>query len=241
MALVPSPPVLIPELTGRAVGDTDPIRAAALTAAGALAGFDRWIVLGPGDHDGTVDAETSGSFAGYGVDVPVSLSPRLGAPTFDPELPLPALVAGWLRGQCAPETEAFVHLVDVDAAADDCVRRGRALRGACDDESGDWGLLVVADGATTLTARAPGSFDRRAEAVQTSIDDALAAASTAALAELDRTLCAEVGVSGTAVWQTLAGVVGDDPVVSRTYYRGAPFGVGYYAGTWTLGAGEDVR
>lgn len=125
-----------------------------------------------------------------------------------------------------------VVLVGTDTPFEHCRTAGEALGAEMDERPGDWGLLVVADGATTLTAKAPGSFDARAEGVQSQIDDALARADTDALASIDRGLCAELGVDGWEAWQALAGVVGDRPMVARTLYRGAPFGVGYFVGTW---------
>lgn len=58
------------------------------------------------------------------------------------------------------------------------------LRGRVDAAPGPVGLLVVGDGATTLTDKAPGAFDDRAEAVQHAIDDALGRADVDALASL---------------------------------------------------------
>lgn len=239
VALVPSPPLLVPELTGRGVQEAAALRTAALAAASSLAKVaDRWVAVGVAVSDGVVTADVRGSFAGYGVDVPVSLSPT--ATRFDAELALPALIAGWLRGKTAPRSEVEVVLVTADGTADDHARVGRDLRKRLDEDDRSWGLLVVGDGASTLTARAPGSFDDRAGEVQERIDNALAAADPIALAALDAGLCADVGVSGLAAWQTAVGVVAGDRVEPRTLYREAPFGVGYFVGTWTVVPGEAV-
>ncbi|MGB3172138.1 MAG: hypothetical protein WBB62_22180, partial [Rhodococcus sp. (in: high G+C Gram-positive bacteria)] len=60
------------------------------------------------------------------------------------------------------------------------------------------------------------------------------AADPDALTGLDRTECAELGVDAFVVWLALAGVLGEDRPTARTLYRAAPFGVGYYVGTWEL-------
>jgi hypothetical protein len=100
-------------------------------------------------------------------------------------------------------------------------------------------VLIVADGGTTLSKTAPGYLDPRAADVQAGIDRALDAGDCAALAELDTTLCAELGVSGRAAYQVLAGLFGTGgggPSV-ETLYRAAPFGVGYHVSVWRPGDG----
>ena len=233
VALVPSPPLLVPELTGRGAPEASEVRAASLDAARFLAAAaDVWVAVGVDESSGRIASTSSGTFAGYGVDVAVALSPR--ARAVDPELPLPALIAGWLRGQAAPDSSVDVRLVEQAAESDECRRLGRELREEMDSDGREWGLLVVGDGATTLTEKAPGSFDARAADVQARIDDALATADLETLARLDRRLCHDVGARSVAAWQTLTGVVGADRIRPRTLYRGAPFGVGYFVGTWDV-------
>ncbi|MGB7383769.1 MAG: hypothetical protein WA927_11150, partial [Rhodococcus sp. (in: high G+C Gram-positive bacteria)] len=228
VALVPSPPLLVPELTGAGAVEAEAVRSAALEAArmlGAVA--DRWlVVVAAADRQAIIEPATGGSFAGFGVDVTVALSPI--SSRIDSELPLAALVAGWLRGEAAPQASIEVRFLEASASTSDCLRFGCDMRAELDSTPEPWGLLVVADGATTLTAKAPGSFDERAEGVQQSIDDALSAADPDALTGLDRTECAELGVDALVVWLALAGVLGEDRPTARTLYRGAPFGVGYY-------------
>ncbi|MDJ0391777.1 class III extradiol dioxygenase subunit B-like domain-containing protein [Rhodococcus sp. G-MC3] len=237
VALVPSPPLLVPELTGRGSGadslirESGLLRDAALAVAAELGSVaDRWIAVGSAEKTTRISSRASGSFAGFGVDVPVRLSPA--ASERDEALPLAALIAGWLRGEVAPRAVVDVVLVGANASLLQCRDLGASLRSEMDAEPSNWGLLVVGDGATTLTAKAPGSFDQRAVSVQKRIDDALAFADVEALASLDRDVCAELGVRGWAAWQALAGLVGDDRISAKTLYRGAPFGVGYFVGSW---------
>ncbi|MGB7507184.1 MAG: hypothetical protein WA965_17325, partial [Mycobacterium sp.] len=87
-------------------------------------------------------------------------------------------------------------------------------------------VLVVADGANTLTPPAPGGFDPQSVPVQAALDDALAAGDTTALTRLPD------GIVGRVAHQVLAGLV-DSPVrTTRELYRGAPYGVGYFVGVW---------
>ena len=62
--------------------------------------------------------------------------------------------------------------------------------------------------------------------MQAALDDALAAGDTAALTRLPRR------VVGRVAYQVLAGLVGTAPRSAKELYRGAPYGVGYFAGVW---------
>lgn len=248
-ALVPSPPILVPELCGdlaRAAGvDSDDapavLRAAALAAVGALAATARhWTVLGVGADAQVMGPDAVGTFRGFGADVQVALSEdallraRHTPGSADPRQPLPALIAGWLRGQVAPEAVASTTLVAVDTPVDQCARIGTELRTTLDSSSERTGVLVIADGAATLTLKAPGYLDERAAAVQSALDRALAAGDTAGLLALDPELCAELMLSGRAAYQVLAGLFAADPQAPsvETLYSDAPFGVGYQVSVW---------
>jgi aromatic ring-opening dioxygenase LigB subunit len=86
-------------------------------------------------------------------------------------------------------------------------------------------VLIVADGVHTLTPPAPGGYDPDSIPVQAALDDALAGGDTAALARLPRQ------VVGRVAYQVLAGLAGR-PRSADELYRGAPYGVGYFAGVW---------
>jgi hypothetical protein len=230
IGLTPSAPVLIPELAGAAAGEVVAMRASALAAAGELP--DRWIAVGvagrsKGGGDRIIEPATRGTFAGYGVDVAVMLAPD--APETVSELPLCALFAGWLRGQVNPDARVQVRAYAADLDADAALARGRALRDEIDRAAEPIGILVVADGTNTLTPTAPGGYDPDAAAVQAALDDALAAADVAALTRLPD------GVVGRVAYQVLAGLAGIGRCAGRELARGAPYGVGYFAGVWTPG------
>jgi hypothetical protein len=254
--LIPSPPLLVPELCGgrptvdgeHLAAQVPALRDAVLAAGRQLAAETmRWTVVGvtsertTGREGAGSLADAVGTFWGYGADVRVALSDSAlaaGGPA-DPDLPLPLLIGGWVRGLTRPGPVATARLVAADAAARDCAELGARLRRALDAEPEPCGVLVVADGATTLSRTAPGYLDPRAAGVQEGIDRALDAGDCAALAELDPTLCAELGVSGRAAYQVLAGLFGTGgagPSV-QTLYRAAPFGVGYHVSVWRPGAG----
>lgn len=222
IALTPSAPVLVPELAGTAAVEVAAFRDAALTAAAGLP--DRWVVVGVGPADTVVGPNIRGTFAGYGVQVDVALSAD--APDTVRALPLCALFAGWLRGQVNPAASVEVWVYAADHDADAALARGRALRAEVDATSEPVGVLVVADGANTLTPPAPGGYDPDAEPVQAALDDALATGDTAALAALPDY------VVGRVAYQVLAGLAGPGPRSATELARGAPYGVGYFVGTW---------
>lgn len=257
-ALIPSPPVLVPELCGGAPvagagsapepagaqGGAQPpeaavneLRAAVLAVGAALAeATPHWTVLGVGSTEQTYDADTTGTFRGFGVDVRVSLGGPGAEMTRgpDPDLPLAVLVAGWLRAAVAPHVPARARVLAADTPVRKCAEFGAKLRAELDAEDEPQGVLVVADGAATLSTAAPGYFDPRSAPLQTAVDVAAGAGDAEALLALDPALCADLMMSGRAAYQALAGLFAVDtaPPLATERYRGAPFGVGWFAGLW---------
>jgi hypothetical protein len=222
IALTPSAPVLVPELAGAAAAEVAEFRAAATAAAAELP--DRWIAVGVGPDDQVIGPDTRGTFAGYGVDVPIALSPDAGGEVS--ALPLCALFTGWLRGQANPSARAEVRVYRADHDADTAVALGRALRAEIDAAGDAVGVVVVADGANTLAPSAPGGYDPDAEPVQATLDDALARGDAAALTRLPS------GIVGRVGYQVLAGLTESGPRAAKELVRGAPYGVGYFIGLW---------
>lgn len=213
VAWVPSAPVLVPELAGGAAADIADLRAAVYAAAAALP--DRWIAVGVGAADETIPPTAVGTFGGYGADVTVSLGP--GPASSPTRLPLCALMTGWIRGCVNPAARAEVRVVAAGGIA-----AGRALRAELSRVGEPVGVLIVADGANTLTPPAPGGYDPDSVAVQAALDDALAAGDADALAALPD------AIVGRGAYQVLAGLGLSGTV--RELYRGAPYGVGYTVG-----------
>lgn len=243
-ALVPSPPVLVPEMGGAAGvaegGQVRALREAVLGSVAALAEqASRWIVVGISDTDRHVGPAAMGTFRGYGIDRPVGMSAAaLGNGAVpDPSLPLPVLIGGWLREQVAPEAVAEARLLAEHTSGDAARKFGARLREELDADPEPTGVLVVGDGAATLTTASPRYFDERAEAVQAEIDRALTAGDREALAALDSTLCEALSVAGRPAYQALAGLFAADPTDPQveTSYAAAPFGVGYHVSVWRPG------
>lgn len=238
VALIPGPPLLVPELIGSAATETTELRHAVLAAGRAVADADRWIALGvagSGEWPGRFGPDTVGTYCGFGAEVTVRLGVgHLGhAAEPDAALPLAALTVGWVRDRVAPDRSVEVLVVpDAPNATEQ-----RAAAAAVIDALGTdqrVALVLVGDGARTLTERAPGGLHPDAEGMQRRLDHLLATADLAGLADLDEGECARVGVGSAAVWRigaTAVRAVGDR-WVGRELYRGHPFGVGYWVGTW---------
>ncbi|PXX11993.1 hypothetical protein [Mycolicibacterium moriokaense] len=222
IAIIPSAPVMVPELAANAAEELAGLRQAVFAAASSLP--PRWVVVGVGAADEVLGPDRAGTFAGYGVDRRVALSPGAGDPLT--ELPLCALIAGWVRGQAKPDARAEVRVYAADHDVDAALVRGRRLRAEVDDAVDPVGVLVVADGAHTLTPPAPGGYDPDSIPVQTALDDALAAGDPAALTRLPDTIV------GRVAYQVLAGLAGPTMRSAKELYRGAPYGVGYFVGAW---------
>lgn len=185
-----------------------------MAAAGRLGPV--WTAVGVHPVAQVIGPDAAGSFRGYGVDERV----RLSANSTPRQLPLPALVAGWLREQAGAES-VEVRLFPADADPADCARWGTELTGD---------VLVLGDGSNRHGAAAPGSEDVRAPAFDDAIAKALAKADTQALLDLDPVLAGELGVGGRVPWQVLAGAGGDWH--AEVLYSAAPFGVAYHVAVW---------
>jgi hypothetical protein len=222
IAIIPSAPVLVPELAGVAADEVAELRAAMVAAVATLP--LRWIVVGLGASDGVFGPEAVGTFAGFGADVSVRLSPQS---AWRPvELPLCALIAGWIRAQAQPDAAAQVRVFADSHDSATAVDLGRQLRNEIDQSTEPTGVLVVADGANTLTPSAPGGHQPADVDVQRALDDALACGDLAALTRLP------AQVRGRVAFGVLAGLAEPVPRSAKELYRSEPYGVGYFAGVW---------
>lgn len=241
-AFIPAPPLLVPELANAAASETADLRRAVLDAAAALAErSDRLMAIGVVSKTDARSVQTAshayGTFKGFGVDVRVALGPDVPDPSVEPdaEMPLPALIAGWVRGQVASDLLCDVEYVTDDEPPASAAVAGTQLRAQLHALPERVGVLVIADGTNTLTERAPGSYDVRAEAFERELAAALDTGDARALATLDPQLCGELGVTARSAWHVLAALFGGDRSgVTRVSHRFdcAPYGVGYHVGVW---------
>jgi hypothetical protein len=228
IAIMPSAPVLVPELAGAAAAEVADLSAAVQAAVALLP--PRWMVIGIGQADDVVGPDgpnSVGTFAGFGAEMRVRLSPQAGECAEPPvELPVCALLAAWVRGEVRSDASAQVHVYRGDHYAGTALAYGRQLRAEIDRAPDPIGVLVVADGANTLTPSAPGGYDPGNADAQRALDDALANGDVVALTRLPEQIL------GRVAFQVLAGLAEPGPRSAKELYRGAPYGVGYFAGVW---------
>lgn len=225
IAIVPSAPVMVPELAASAATETADLRAAAVSAVSALP--SRWIGVGVAAVDSVAGTDAVGTFAGYGAEVRVGLSDAALEAGHPPaQLPLCVLITAWLRGLAGPGISAQVRAYRGDHDLDAALARGRQLRAEIERADDPVGVLVVADGAHTLSRAAPGGYDPDSIPVQEALDDALASGDGAALTRLPD------GIIGRVAYEVLAGLAEPAPHSAVELYRGSPYGVGYFVGVW---------
>ncbi|GAA4863396.1 class III extradiol dioxygenase subunit B-like domain-containing protein [Saccharopolyspora rosea] len=231
VAVVPYPPLLVPELTVRPGAETEQLRNACSRAVSSLTdAAAEWVAVGT-DPSGprTCSPDTLGTFAGFGVDVRVTLGAGTGEP--DPALPLPALVAGWLREQAGARS-VTAHLLAPDTSPEECRRQGRRLER--DSGADPLGLLVLADGTNRSDESSPYAPDPRARPFDDRLRTALADADPTALLALDPAEAAELGVAGRAALQVLAGAVEEagGTWTGELLHSATPYGVTYHVAQW---------
>jgi hypothetical protein len=242
VAFCPHPPLLVPAVMGDGAAVRDDLRAACLDVVRAMLGAPAVAeVLMVGAGSGTGSAAGSdllrhpgpawGTLGGYGVAVHAPA----GHHDEEPTLSLSLTVGRWLLAAAGWSGPVRGLEVPPGLAPQRCAELGRRL--AADDAAGSTavtGLLLLADGSTMRTPKAPGGFDPRAAGVDGAAAAALAAGDPDALARLDDGLAAAVGASGRAAWQVLAAAVAGRGVRPRLVYDDAPYGVGYLVAHWAL-------
>ncbi|MEV5431887.1 class III extradiol dioxygenase subunit B-like domain-containing protein [Streptomyces sp. NPDC052701] len=232
-AVCPCPPVLVPEVAAGAAPELDAARAACTDALGVLAAArpDRLVVVGPARGTGptTYPEGTPGSFRDFGVHLDVRLGADRG--TGDRRrLPYAFAVAAWLLERTGWADAPIEGLgVGESLAPERCEEIGRETGG----RAGRVALLVMGDASVCRTLKAPGYLDERAAPFDAEVARALGTADLAALRALDTGLARELGVSGRAPWQVLAGAAEGTALKGTLLYEDAPYGVGYVVAAWS--------
>ncbi|MBW0014809.1 MAG: hypothetical protein JO059_16815, partial [Mycobacterium sp.] len=138
------------------------------------------------------------------------------------------LFAAWVRGMAQPEACVEVRVYSGDHDVSTALALGRRLRAEIDRQTEQTGVLIVADGANTLTPAAPGGYHPDDGEAQLVLDEALANGDIAALTRLPPR------IPGRVAFQVLAGLAEPGPRSAKEFYRGRPYGVGYFVGAWQL-------
>jgi hypothetical protein len=241
-AILPHPPLLVPELAGEAAGELDPLREACLRALEeVLAGGRRLVLVGDGPAWGAPRPDAAGSFRPYGAPVDVALPPLrpldldgLPEPVRLDRLPLSLAVAAFLLARLdAPPARLSALTVPVSLGARAAAAVGRALAASA-GAAGPLGLVAMGDLSARRSDRAPGAFHRDAAAFDAAVGEAFRAGAPERLLDLDPAVAAELRAAGRVPLQVLAGAfAGAGGVRGRVLYEAAPYGVGYLVGVLT--------
>lgn len=231
-AVCPHPPAVVPDLASGSSSELDEVRdacAAAIESVGAAAP-DVLVAVGAGESRRTYGPGAAGTLAPFGVAVNVALPGAPAASERDAaaQLPLPLAVGAWLLRRARWSSVVRGELVPADAAVSSCVSVGASIARAADRVA----LLVMGDGSACRSASAPRPFDARAAEFDASVVAAFRSGDPAALLSIDTVLAAELGASGRAAWQVLAGAAGDELFDADMLYDDAPYGVGYVVVVW---------
>jgi hypothetical protein len=219
-AVVPTPPLLVPEISGASAGREADLRAACDDAVAALLVDRPDRVLVVGGAPGAPAATASWDWRGFGVVQPVP-APRH-------PLPLALAIGAWLLDRHGWRGERGLVAVPPDLAPSDCASTGAA------SVAGDarTALLVCGDGSARRSRSAPGHLHPDAEAWDAEVARALATADCGALAALSPARAVELMASGRAPWQVLAGAAVGRSWQSGLTFSAAPHGVAYHVATW---------
>lgn len=224
----PHPPLLVPEVAAGAVRETAALRSACRSVVDELRKIhaERLVIVGDGPATAPVPAGASGSFAGYGVDLAVSLP----GPPSDASLPLSLLVGCWLLGWDGWPVPVSGWTVSRELDPSAAAELGARIAG----DPGRTALLAMGDGAVAAAEDATAETDPECAAYDRLVADAFAGPDLGALAALTARDADALGVAGRASWQVLAGAAAGGSWRTDLCYAGAPYGVGYVAALWTL-------
>jgi len=221
-AVVPSPPLLARDLTGREVVLPE-LRQACAVAVGRLLArpADIVVVVGAGPQTTVWEPDGRLDLSAWGPTVGSRGGP---ATAGKPGLPLAVGLGVALLDEAGQVGPRLLQAIDGTATVASCLAVGAELASLGPRVA----LLVVGDGSARCTPASPGYFDERAEAFTADVEAALRDGDMAALAGLDATLAAELMATGRAAWQVLAGAIGPQRrVPGDMLYADAPFGVSY--------------
>jgi hypothetical protein len=241
-AVLPHPPLLVPELAGAAATELDPLRAACHQALSAvLAGAGTIVVVGDGPVWGAPEPAAPGSFRPYGAEVEVTLPPLayldlpgLPTPARLPDLPLSLAVAAQLLAGHDPLPERLVAATvppSLGPGAAAAIGQVLVSAGAPGERVG---LVVMGDLSACRGEQAPGALRPGAAELDAAVAEALRTGKPERLLDLDPAQAADLLVAGRVPLQVLAGAFQDRPVVhGEVLYEDAPYGVGYLVAVLT--------
>jgi len=232
VALCPSPPLLVRELTGQALILPELRDACAAAVAHLIASApDLVTVVGPAGTTAALDASDRLDKRAY-APVPRLFGDQAAGMA---SLPLAIGVGAMLLDAAGYDGPRILQGIAEQAPPDACRALGRDLAAAAPRVA----LLVMGDGSARRSPSAPGYLDERAGPFDAAVERAVRDGDLAVLADLDPVLAGDLMATGRPAWQVLAGAMtaGPPPASAsarpstRIGYSAAPFGVAYLVAT----------
>jgi hypothetical protein len=224
-ALCPAAPLLVRELTGRALVLPE-LRAACAEVTGRLLRARPAViaVVGAGPRTRAWDGESRLDVASFGGPSAAGRGSAGWAPGGgSPELPAALGLGARLLDEAGYAGPRLLQAVGTDETPAACAGLGQRLSQA----AGRVGLLVMADGSARRGRRAPGHLDERSAGFDAGVERAVRAGDLAALAAIDPDLAGELMAAGRSAWQVMAGALAGHGLDVEVQYADDPFGVAY--------------
>jgi hypothetical protein len=214
----PHPPALIPAVAQGAAAELDDLRTICRAAIQRVAKCDSEVlVIGSGPVTRRYGPTARGSLAGFGVDLEIPLGSDAAGPV---ALPLSLTIGAWLlRDALGPGHGA--HGLSTASP-------GRVVEA---EPAPHRVLLVMGDGSARRSATAPGYLDERAAPFDAAAVAALRSGAPERL-RVDASLGAELLAALPAPWAAAATELAGATYDADVLYDAAPYGVGYFVGTW---------
>lgn len=232
-AVLPHPPVLVPDVAAGAAHELESVRAACAAALERVrsADPDLVVLVGVGSERATFGPGSVGSLAGVGVPARTALpgAPPQSAAT----LPLSLTVGSWLIGQLDDWPRLRAEAVPRTVSAGDAAALGQRWAAAAVRVA----IIAMGDGAAALTVKAPGYLVDGARLWQKRVTQALADVDLDVIGAIDDEDASAYVAAGRPAWQVLAGAARVTTEGSGRW-RGelladeSPYGVAYVVATW---------
>jgi hypothetical protein len=238
-AVLPHPPLLVPEVAAGAALELDDLRAACRSALSDLRSSspDLLAVVGAGPHEFEFAAGRKGSLRPFGIDLDVH-TPDVGSPDTDvvdavtgeagEPLPLSLTVAAWFLDDVGWQGPVLFYAVPSVLPASDAVAVGRALATRAPRVA----MLAMGDGSAGLSEQAPAHLVPGAAAWQEQVSQGLGMAATQQILRWTTADAARFAAAGLAAWQVVAGAAGDQEWSASLLSDSAPYGVAYPVASW---------
>jgi len=233
-AVLPHPPMLVPDVASGAADELDGVRGACLAAIAELQRSqpDLLVVVGAGRRDHEFPSGAKGSLRYYGVngEFPTPDTARgQGAINAQAEsLPLSLTIAAWQLQAAGWRGATVFRSVPNESSPDAAANVG----GEYAKQASRVGVIAMGDGSAALTEKAPGHLVPGAVDWQQQVSSALGNADCVRILELTAKDADRFVAAGRVAWQVLAGAAHGRAWQGQLLHDSSPYGVAYTVATW---------